>query len=65
MNKKMSFKKRCNTCKGSGFIKTNIELCKKCKRAGDGCYTCRSGIIQLPWSDCNKCCNTGEVFLKI
>ena len=53
--------KRCNCCNGIGLVKTDIVLCPICQRAGDGCYRCKSGIITMPWSECENCLGLGEI----
>ena len=53
--------KTCPRCKGTGLVKTDIVLCSNCKVVGDGCYRCKSGIITMPWSECENCLGLGEI----
>ena len=64
MKNKNYHKIKCSKCNGIGLVKTEIKLCSKCKIVGNGCYTCKSGLIQLPWSECTKCLGEGEIYLK-
>ena len=52
---------QCKNCLGSGLVKTKIQLCKTCKRVGDGCYKCTSGIAIMPWIECAVCIGIGVI----
>ena len=53
--------KKCLICKGLGIIKTKVQICSSCKKVGDGCYKCKSGMITLPWSECPTCIGLGSI----
>ena len=55
---------QCKKCLGIGLVKAQIQLCKTCKRIGDGCYKCSSGIVTMPWIECSDCIGLGIVPVK-
>ena len=50
---------RCEKCIGSGLMETPLIICSNCN--GKTCYKClnQSGIIQYPYTECDKCFGKG------
>ena len=52
--------KRCDKCKGSGYIKTMPIKCKICK--GKKCIKCKeTGYKISRYSTCNSCYGSGTI----
>lgn len=51
---------QCNTCKGTGWVKREVEVCDQCN--GIKCMYCNSsGYKAMPHDTCDTCCGEGEV----
>ena len=52
----------CTKCNGAGLMETPIIICSNCQ--GKTCYKClnQSGLIQYPYSECDKCFGSGRIF---
>ena len=56
----MKPKYQCPKCKGTGFLKYEIIICKICN--GIKCMFCNStGLERMPWDLCDKCYGDGEL----
>ena len=56
--------KQCLNCKGSGLIKTKIQVCQKCN--GKKCIQCginQSGYNSFGYEECNHCYGSGVIKL--
>ena len=52
--------KQCIICKGYGFVKYDVILCKYCD--GIKCMYCNStGYYKMPWDLCKTCHGDGEI----
>ena len=56
-------KKRCEKCKGCGFIKYTPITCKTCN--GIKCIMCNSsGLEKMPWDLCDICYGDGTIIVR-
>ena len=54
----------CNSCKGTGMIRTELTICMTCLKRG--CSNCGgTGFAQHLWSDCPNCIGTGTNNLQL
>ncbi len=54
---------QCEECKGSGFLKFEVKICKICN--GIKCIMCNStGLEVMPWDLCTKCQGDGYFIVK-
>lgn len=54
---------QCDTCKGTGWVKKEIEVCNTC--SGLKCIYCNSsGYTTMPYDTCDTCYGEGEVDRK-
>jgi len=59
---KISSKKQCDICCGSGFVKTTPISCNICN--GVKCIQCKStGLSVMPYELCEKCDSSGEIMV--
>lgn len=54
---------QCDACKGTGWVKKEIEVCCHCN--GTKCMYCNSsGYKTMPYDTCDTCYGEGEVDRK-